>query len=201
MDTGMEGSIVTLVDYAMGRFTDDNLMFHVVVDARMDFYGSDDTPEEDERHVSADIHFLFHRPSNYTKVFAAVEGCEYQDISAPGSKFPKWAWMRLDEEQRILGGQPQMLNELRWRMFSNHDSCWRSDGVGSVLHGIQQQMWLQMEDVERDRVHQHHSFSIFAKPKFVQADVIADPTDDPGRNYLKLPTNIREAFVVNCYQP
>lgn len=75
--------------------------------------------EIDIQHAEKDIairknaHFLFHRDSNYVKVFMSVDTPEFR-FSPSLKNIPRDMWI----------------------CKCNHDSCWRTDGVGTPLHKL-----------------------------------------------------------------
>ena len=101
-------TVATLVDCLLPRFGSQNgPKFHikgkpskalyVSLDLRLSDYSGDE-----EQCESRIVHLIFERPSNYTKVWAAVDrGIQ---ISQPGV----------------------------FTMRSDHDSCWRSDGLRDI---------------------------------------------------------------------
>ncbi len=62
--------------------------------------------------VAKHIHLLFHRPSNYTKVM----------------------W-QVSNDPRL-----RMESFKDWKVLSDHDSCWKSDGIGTPLF----QLYIEM---------------------------------------------------------
>lgn len=59
------------------------------------------------------VHLFFHRPYNYTKVFLVETNTPFIDICG---------------------------NSIKLKLTSDHDSCWRSDGVQSPITQIHQRM-------------------------------------------------------------
>lgn len=190
-------AIVDIVEFALPRFSPEHRMLHICVDAQMNIYSCDDRlPEDDreDREVYTRIHFLFQRPHNYTKVFMAVEGCEYAMIE---ERMKRRAWVKLDGggDQRVF--HVADLNNLNWHMTSDHDSCWTSDGVDSPLFQIWMQMRKQItegDDFLIKNIHDHICFDHFSRMKFVKADVVVNEAMQIERNdtYHKLPANIEE---------
>lgn len=85
----------------------------ISVDMRASYYLPEDKQEEldmVELGESCIVHLMFERPDNYTKVFEAIDG--------------NWT-------------PPTDASE--WTLKSNHDTCWRSDGVrglAAVSHDL-----------------------------------------------------------------
>jgi len=193
METKVSDSITTLVEYALPRFSPVDKLFHLNVGASMNIYDDD----EDSR-ASRMIHFLFQRPGNYTKVFVAIEDYEYRVIADDDPRHWKRSeWVKLEDGLRAFNALE--LNDLHWRMTCDHDSCWRSDGVQSVLHEIRQHMMAEVTGGDNSRcksVSHRNNVCAFHQPKFVQAEVVVDEEANHGRpsstNYMKKPINIRE---------
>jgi hypothetical protein len=97
--------------------------------------------EEDVNQHSV-IETFFVRPSNYTKVF-------------------------------IREGVPDLLQCNRtteWELTSDHDSCWRSDGL-RIFHNKEQETFKMFEDkgIERKDICSHVRISIFGGgPKYLE---------------------------------
>jgi hypothetical protein len=93
-------SVITeLVDALLPRAPETGLGIQIIAELN----GNPDFGEGDKS-IRQHISFVFHRPSNYTKVFFHVG-----DQALPFHAIPAWSLM------------------------SNHDSCWREDGVSSNL--------------------------------------------------------------------
>ena len=104
-------------------------------------------------------------------------------------------WVKLEDGLRAFNALE--LNDLHWRMTCDHDSCWRSDGVDSVLHKIRQDMMVEVTGGDYDLcrlVSHHNTVCSFHQPTFVQAEVVVDEEANQGRGdtYMKKPINIRE---------
>lgn len=89
--------ICTLVDAMLHRSSPANKGMLISLDCEI----SDCGKGIKHKSIRRLIHFVFHRPSNYTKVFFGV-GNHWEEIK-------------------------------NWKLTSNHDSCWRSDGVSAPL--------------------------------------------------------------------
>jgi len=112
MKIAAEYAIQHLVEKCLPRFSPVDVVFHVQIDASFTLHPDDEHAEDDSINHRASINLLFHRPSNYTKVFWHVQ-------------FPD--------------GPYKMLREIpkdAWKMESDHDSCWTSDGLSSPLHRV-----------------------------------------------------------------
>jgi hypothetical protein len=103
MKIDIHQAIIAIVEAMLPRFTKDKLLF-ISVRCNYDFYEEGVHIE----HPAFTVNFIFHRPSNYTKVLFQV----------------------LD---RVFIS-PYDLTAMQ--LSSDHDSCWRSDGISSVLSKI-----------------------------------------------------------------
>ena len=94
------------------------------------------------KHEDSIITLIFHRPGNYTKVMAISQ------------KFSQ-------------GRFPTLLKETEIDLFSDHDSCWSSDGL-EILNSD----WVKKSKIvghpRDENVHFYNSFSIFQRPKYVR---------------------------------
>jgi hypothetical protein len=84
-------------------------------------------------------------------------------------------------------------------MTCDHDSCWRSDGVQSVLFEIRQHMMAEVTGGDNSlykKVSHYNNVCCWNQPEFVQAEVVVDEEANQGRpsstNYMKKPINITE---------
>lgn len=107
-DMNIEMSVAQIVEAMLPRHSDRNLglLIQLKMEASDFGYGDDgNTIEREPQHHRQDIHFLFVRPSNYTKVFVCM---------------PDFREFRIIDVERV------------WKQTSDHDSCWRSDGMRDV---------------------------------------------------------------------
>ena len=105
-----------VVEAMLPRFSSWERGLVVTIDLRTSWY--DDKRESMDWVDSRVIHFLFVRPNNYTKVI--------------------WASNRTFDGRSWSGIRPE-----DWRMSSDHDSCWCSDGfrpAREILH----EMWKEV---------------------------------------------------------
>ncbi|MBP9822037.1 MAG: hypothetical protein KBC81_01155 [Candidatus Pacebacteria bacterium] len=98
-------------------------------------------------------HLLFHRPQNYTKV-----GWNITD--AVNARFD-----HLDS----------------WEVMSNHDSCWRNDGISSPMLALVRQMMTEAK-VKRDEADISIRFDLGQNPKVVELNHVI--YDRPGRRLM-----------------
>jgi hypothetical protein len=108
-----ESVIGVIVEAMLPRFSDENLGLIVSLDMRLTDYGYGDdgnTRERPEKNVGKYLHFMFIRPSNYTKVY----------------------FWESPKSSKGLDINPKYHRELVWDMICDHDSCWRSS-MGSAI--------------------------------------------------------------------
>ena len=166
-----ESTIAAIVEAMLPRFSDSKLGLHMEID--MDFadhgYGADgSTRERKSKNVRRSIHFLFVRPSNYTKVLV---------------------W---ETPQDAVGlNRSPVYEQKEWFLASDHDSCWR-DAVGSKLTDIYFDCHKKFEgrkigDKPLRPIDLYQFVSFWGEPKYVQLDVFeqkdkqAERFSDEGR--------------------
>jgi len=109
MQTNIENVIVSIVESFMPRFSDISLGLLILLDLSYSQYRSDG---KNDITVRKPVYYLIHRPSNYTKVFILDSLKDEDNFRCPPSY--------LDVINK---------KDLRWMIRSDHDSCWRSDGL------------------------------------------------------------------------
>ena len=147
MNIKLEYAITQMVELLLPRFSPEDKVFHVCVVAKFSLYGDDE-----DRLSTKQIHFLFQRPSNYTKVFILVNDNKYT---------------RLEE-----------IPSNGWTLKSDHDSCWRSDGVGSPLFKAWCELRNQFQEEDWKKISEFVSFG-FMSPALYKAELTAIPNNDP----------------------
>jgi hypothetical protein len=123
----------------------------VPVDARLSYYGG----SREIKH-NADIHLIFHRPSNYTKVFWHV----VYDGFIPDYKIPEDGWV----------------------MESDHDSCWTSDGLSMPLFKVRQELVGKFDEKLGPKLSWFVSFGLIG-PKLRRVELTRVGTDSYCRQY------------------
>jgi hypothetical protein len=123
----------------------------VSIDATLSNYKNDDVTHR------ADIHLLFHRPTNYTKVF----------------------WHVLIDDFIHLHQIPKD----RWVLKSDHDSCWTSDDLETPLNEV----WCKLREMFPKEtpyvdLSPFASFGI-TSPKLVRVDIERVRGAEPFRKY------------------
>lgn len=114
LDLSARHVIPTVVEAMLPRFSDHKLGLQMTIQLHVadHGYGKDgNTRERRALEKNRMVHFIFVRPSNYTKVF----------VWLPDDK-PTTVGLDLWPDGR----------ELEWNLESDHDSCWR-DGADRVL--------------------------------------------------------------------
>src|SRR5579883_2470715 len=101
MQTDLTNLLVDVIESMLPRFSG-KLALHFTLKFSVDFWGTDE--EDNERHETACVEFLVHRPNNYTKVY--MRTFDGMRPSTPGSR--------------------------SWRKTSDHDSGWRHDGFSDL---------------------------------------------------------------------
>jgi hypothetical protein len=126
-----ESFITNTVEAMLPRFTDRNLVLTMKIDSNwQDFgYNEDGNTKDREPTQFRKTHFLvFHRPSNYTKVLMVEIPQERDPEDNPFVHLP-------------CSGEFQM------KQLSDHDSCWRSDGMRWVFKTFCE-AWDYFDDME-----------------------------------------------------
>ena len=134
MKVEVADAAVAIVEAMLPRFSPEDRFLHIPVGASVSCYSVDG--RDTDVTVHRDIHLLFHRPHNYTKVWVAMDGWFKMYEQPEGQRFGKWVWRQISDDRFYN------LNDLDWYMTSNHDSCWRSDGLQSPLFEI----YMAMQD-------------------------------------------------------
>ena len=132
MDMRVSDGVNAIVEAMLPRFSNEHKFLYVPVHADVTCYSADGG--EEDVTVYRDIHFLFNRPHNYTKVFIAITGYDYR-LPEDAEKFARRSWVKLTNETQHVD-----MNQLAWYMTSDHDSCWRTDGVDSPMFAIREDM-------------------------------------------------------------
>lgn len=127
--------ITTLVEAALPRFSGANKLLCVLLEVEV-------TKKEGTMLGPRQfIHFLFHRPGNYTTVMMAVTDNPH---------------LRREEIKD-------------WKVTSCHDSCWRGDGVESPLFSLYIHMCTEVNPAAKPKdLWATAQFSVFREPKVVE---------------------------------
>ena len=133
-DIHLDDAIITLVETMLPRFSPNDLGLMITLDLRASNF-------ETEKSKATILTFIFHRPSNYTKVMAFLE--------------PFSAELN-----------PILHKETEVDLASDHDSCWSSDGLN-----ILNKDWIEKSNTighpANNKVSFFNTFSMFRKPKYV----------------------------------
>lgn len=151
MQTSMAHAIETLVELLIPRFSPQDTAFHVVIDARMTIYG-----ENSDRGLTKEIHFLFQRPNNYTKVF----------------------FFMTDKHLRL-----KEIPSDAWELKVDHDSCWR-DAIQSPLFKVWCDMRDEISPSGKEKISEFIRFDLFNKPQLVKVKLTPQGEYGYNRTYL-----------------
>jgi hypothetical protein len=101
MESNNYSSFITeIVEAMLPKFSDDKLALIMSINSNYSIFAGEDEFDERERYL-----VVFHRPSNYTKVFLK----------------------KLD--QKFFLTNICNMDPLEFDLMSDHDSCWTSDGM------------------------------------------------------------------------
>jgi len=92
-------TIPSIVETMLPKYSDPSLGLLITLDLRDNCY-------ETNKSAATILYFLFQRPSNYTKVLVKYKFNEWLDCSSD-----------------------PIYNETYYTKYSDHDSCWKSDGL------------------------------------------------------------------------
>ncbi len=146
--------IPSIVEAMLPRFSHEELGLAITLDLRDNFYYDD---SEKNKSASTDVRFIFHRPSNYTKVLVNYEFNSFHDTK-----------------------NNPMDNKVYFEKHSDHDSCWRTDGV--KILGIHRNNVEKYMGVSYNETNPFYSFSIFEPITYVRFQ-IREPVKDED-NYI-----------------
>lgn len=175
----MKNTIANVVESMFPKFSDKHLGFHMIVDFRYEDMGFDKSGNKRVREPWKDyyrIELLFIRPSNYTKVLGRV--MDNNDYPITRTK-----------------------NEVILNQYSNHDSCWRSDGFSEFFQTFIKAIKKYEEERNEDLtkyLDEWHGFAIAGNPKFVEIEYanFVDPKDRYNSKYkvkIKKELSVKEA--------
>lgn len=110
MKIEIEQMMTSVVESMFPKLSDEKLGMLITVDCSYSKYSSN---EKNDIDIRFPLYYLFQRPSNYTKVF----------------------FLETDDNFRSPPGPYDIIKEkeLHWVLRSDHDSCWRSDGVRDLF--------------------------------------------------------------------
>ena len=115
-----EWFMTSTVESMLPRFTDKNIVLTMKISADWNDFGYDESGDKQVREplqFRKEFFLVFHRPSNYTKVLMLELPTNREDDN--------WDFNRLP-----CGGSYQM------KQLSDHDSCWKSDGMRWVFQSF-----------------------------------------------------------------
>lgn len=135
----LEHFLPNVIEQFMPRFTDHNVVLYITIDAR---YNNSKNGKE----KTIMRHILIHRPSNYTKVLVS-ENTDFTGLR--GFRYCK-------EEEYFV-------------KYSDHDSCWRSDGFRFLAEDYFDAAKDVGEKIPKD-IHSFISLGIFGGMKFYEVE-------------------------------
>jgi len=130
MQMDVAKAIETLVLVTLPKFSPEDVLLHLCIIADANVFKNDD-----QFKVRRQIHLLFHRPSNYTKVF----------------------WHIVKDDHQLVEKIPSN----KWELESDHDSCWTSDGLQSPMNKVHDEIVNQFDEADRKKISWHVNFDIF----------------------------------------
>lgn len=172
-----ESFITTTVEAMLPRFTDRLLVLTMKIDADWHDFGYNEDGDTRVREPTQfrKTHFLvFHRPSNYTKVLHTV----IPQIGDGGRKSPFC--------NVPCNGKVQL------HQLSDHDSCWRSDGMRWVFETFRE-AWdyfdnMKVPGLEGRKIDPMFHYSIFGgSPQYwilKETPKLVDPSERYCSDYI-----------------
>jgi len=148
-------AMATMVEAMLPRFSDVNIGLMITLDLRDDDYGD---IANINKSACTHFHIIFHRPSNYTKVLA-----NYKFNNGLGDKDP----------QR---------NKIYFKKYSDHDSCWRSDGFTFLTRH-----WGNVEKFfgkHPKKLSNFYLFSNFYTPKYIEFETFEAVKEEDDYNTI-----------------
>jgi len=147
--------IPSVVEAMLPRFSHEKLGLMITLDLRDNCYDEYDTTKD--RSAATDMRFIFHRPSNYTKVLINYKFNSFHDTK----------------------NNPRF-NIVYFEKHSDHDSCWRSDGMRILnIHRNNVEKYM---GINYNETSPFYSFSIFEPITYVRFQTI-EPVKDED-NYI-----------------
>lgn len=128
-----------VVEAMLPKFSSKEISLLITLDFRYSVYGKGKVKY---KRTSAELCLLFNRPSHYTKV-----------LTLQVKKGDDWK------------GEPFGKHE--WKMTSDHDSCWRSDGL-RCIHETEAELIEKLGNPEYKDVSRYINYSICNPIKYVK---------------------------------
>jgi hypothetical protein len=135
----------------------DKLALYFAVDARYHKSGVHDNDLCIMRHV------LIHRPANYTKVLVS----------------PKTGFTEFETGRFLYGQSSEYFDK-----YSDHDSCWRSDGFRFLSDDYFKAAKKLKIPVPND-MESYIGFALLGDPKFVLVDELTKQYQDDRQDYIR----------------
>jgi len=172
-----ENFITSTVESFLPRFTDPKICLSMVVRMSWTDHGYDEdgnTKVREERRFSKAFFVIFHRPNNYTRVLI-------KDVS--------------DDRVFIRTRFQKGVKGFEMKQVSNHDSCWRSDGMQWVFKSFCE-AWDHFEElgIEGRDIDPYVGYDLSGDPKFHEIEM--KQIDEDGYLYnVKIGEKIEMADV------
>ncbi len=162
------------VEAMLPRWHDRQLVLTMKIDASWTDHGyaeDGNTKVRDESTFRRTMFLVFHRPMNYTKVLGAE--------------------IKQDVKEKAYRLIPLEDSKVKLKQFSDHDSCWRSDGFNWVFKSFTD-AWSFFEDkgletMDTRKIDPMFHYSIFrGGPEYwlVKSLERADESDKYGSDYI-----------------
>jgi hypothetical protein len=143
--------IPPIVEAMLPRHSPENIALSVTLDLR-------ESDRLTEKSAATICRFLFHRPTNYTKVLVNYKFNNYDDLLNPQSTI------------------------IRYEKHSDHDSCWKSDGLTILsVHWNNIRTYFNKHQNDVDR---YYNFSIFDGIKYVKLTTF-EPIKQKEDNWIR----------------
>ena len=141
-------AIPTIVEAMLPRFSFNKVILAITLDLR-------DEDLDTNKSAATIMRFLFHRPSNFTKVLVHYEFNNFNKRDGRLSRDPVY-----------------------YEKYSDHDSCWRSDGLT-----ILSEHWKEVEkffNKHPSEINSFYSFSIFDPIRYLELNELTLDRQDDG---------------------
>lgn len=134
-----EWFITQTVEAMLPRFSAMNCGLGMTIQLQWNYYPEDENGKE--RSFRKDVFLLFHRPHNYTKVL-------FKDIT---------------DEIMFITKALNTQEEIKLEQKSDHDSCWRSDGMNWLFQTfVEAWNYFDQFDIEGRDIDPSVHYSIFS---------------------------------------
>ena len=161
MNINFDQAIPSIVEAMLPRFSPKKLGLSITLDLRDDNFiqGPEEGLDDMNPFAATIVRFIFHRPSNYTKVLVNYEFNNFHDME-----------------------NNPMYNTVYFEKHSDHDSCWRSDGL-RILRSHRD----NVEDylnINYNKVSTFYNFSMFDPIKYIKFETLEPVKSDKYNNII-----------------